>query len=79
MKKTGLRLMAAVALGVASFYSWAAAEQWPGARPISIIVPWTPGGLNDQMARMIAQHLSKTLNQPVIVENKPGAGSIIGS
>ena len=79
MRKTAMRLMAAVALSAASFGAWAQGDNWPSAKPISIIVPWSPGGFSDQMARMIAQHLTKALNQSVIVENKPGAGTIIGS
>ena len=50
---------------------------WP-ARPIRIIVPYTPGGFTDQMARIVQVGLQTRLQQTVIVDNKPGANSIIG-
>ncbi|MDR0227107.1 MAG: tripartite tricarboxylate transporter substrate binding protein [Burkholderiaceae bacterium] len=56
--------------------AWAQSA-WP-ARPIRIIVPYTAGGFTDQMARLVQVGLQKALGQPVIVENKPGANSIIG-
>jgi tripartite-type tricarboxylate transporter receptor subunit TctC len=48
-------------------------------RPIRIIVPFTPGGGVDIMARLIGDFLSKDLGRPVIVENKPGGGTIVGT
>lgn len=50
---------------------------WPG-KPIRMIVPYTPGGFTDVMARLVAQHLTTRLGQQVVIENKPGGGSIIG-
>jgi len=55
-----------------------AAQDYP-QRPIRVIVPWPPGGAVDLLARPIAQRLSQELGQPVIVDNRPGANSIIGS
>ena len=55
----------------------AAAESWPN-RPIKFIVGFGPGGANDLVARAVAEGVSKQLGQPVIVENKPGAGSVVG-
>jgi tripartite-type tricarboxylate transporter receptor subunit TctC len=49
------------------------------SRPIQIIVPFTSGGGNDLLARMVAEKLQKQWGQPVIVENKPGAGGNIGT
>lgn len=53
------------------------AEQYP-TRPVKIIVAYTPGGANDLIARFVAQRLTPTLGQQVIVENKPGANGTIG-
>jgi len=54
------------------------AQDYP-SRPIRIIVPFSPGGAVDGPTRIVAQELSKRLNQQVVVENKPGAGATIGS
>lgn len=51
---------------------------WP-EKPITIIVPFTPGGATDILGRLTAQHLTEVLKQPVVVVNKPGAGSMLGS
>jgi tripartite-type tricarboxylate transporter receptor subunit TctC len=50
---------------------------WPN-KPIRIIVPYTPGGFTDQMARLVQAGLQNRLQQPVVIDNKPGANSIIG-
>ncbi|ETF03006.1 twin-arginine translocation pathway signal [Advenella kashmirensis W13003] len=55
-----------------------AANTWP-ERPIRLVLPFSAGGPADTVTRLIAQGLSRQLNQPVVVENKPGAGGIIGS
>ncbi|OVZ61174.1 MFS transporter [Pigmentiphaga sp. NML080357] len=54
------------------------ADAYPD-KPIRIIVPYTPAGFNDAMARVFARKLQESWRQPVIVENKPGAGTIIGT
>jgi tripartite-type tricarboxylate transporter receptor subunit TctC len=54
------------------------AQDYP-ARPVRVVVPFSPGGAVDGPMRVIAQELSKRLGQSVIVENKPGAGATIGS
>lgn len=54
-----------------------AQSAWP-AKPIRIVVPYTPGGFTDQMARLIQPGLQSRLGQAVIIDNKPGANSLIG-
>ena len=54
------------------------AEDYP-TRPVTIVVPYTPGGSTEILARIIAQNLGPKLGQSVIVENKPGAGTVIGA
>lgn len=51
---------------------------WP-SKPIEIIVPFGPGGTTDVLARLIAEGISRDLKQPVVVQNKPGAGANIGA
>ena len=55
-----------------------AAEPWP-SHPIHFVVPFGPGGANDLLARAAADGASKVLGQPIIIENKPGAGTIVGT
>ena len=54
------------------------AQGWP-AKPVTIIVPYPPGGPNDVVVRIIANKLTNRLGQSVVVENKPGANSLIGA
>ena len=70
---TGASLWAAQ-LGAAR----AQAADWP-ARPIKLIVPYAPGGSSDTLGRLIARHLGEAFKQTVVVENKAGAGGVIGS
>ena len=56
----------------------ASAQPWP-SRPLRYIVPFPPGAFNDTLARTLAAELPKTLGQPVIVENRPGGNTIIGT
>lgn len=54
-----------------------AQSAWP-SKPIRIVVPYTPGGFTDQMARLVQAGLQTRLGQPVVIDNKPGANSLIG-
>src|SRR6266581_3237213 len=56
----------------------AGAQEYP-ARPVKIIVPLTPGSGADILGRIVAKHMSDAFKQPVLVENRPGAGGIIGT
>lgn len=54
------------------------AQSWP-ARPIKLVVPFPPGGLIDNMARLVAPKLAQELGQPIVIDNKPGAGGNLGA
>ena len=54
------------------------AQQNYPARPIRVVVPYTPGGITDVVTRIVAQEVSKAVNQNVLVDNRPGANSILG-
>jgi tripartite-type tricarboxylate transporter receptor subunit TctC len=71
------RALAAFALVLAGADA-ALAQGWPN-RPIRMVVPYTPGGYTDLMARLVGQKISDALGQPIVFENKPGANAIIGT
>jgi tripartite-type tricarboxylate transporter receptor subunit TctC len=75
---TRRRLVQAIALAVAMSGGSAIAQAWP-SKPISLVVPFPPGGTTDVLARSLAEKLTQSLGQTVIVENKPGAGATLGA
>jgi tripartite-type tricarboxylate transporter receptor subunit TctC len=78
---TRLRMLVAVALLAPLFgaSSWVSAQSNSAERPIRIIVPFSPGGGTDTIARTLGAAMSQDLGQTVIIENKPGAGTVIGT
>ena len=72
------RALAALILLAVATASAASAAEWP-TRPIRIIAPSTPGGVAHTFARLLAEFLPPLLHQPVIVDNRPGAGGLIGA
>jgi tripartite-type tricarboxylate transporter receptor subunit TctC len=75
LKTWGARaLMALAALVAANAF----AQHFP-SKPVSIVVPYPPGGATDVIARLVAQKLSDVWGQPVIVNNRPGAGTVLGA
>jgi len=71
-----LALTLALAMSIAA--SDAHAEDYP-SHPIKLIVPYAPGGGADAVARIVAKRVSETIGQPIVIENRGGAGSIIGT
>ncbi len=71
-------LAAALAAAALQFSAAAQAQQFP-SKPLKIVVPFPPGGAADLSGRLLADHLAKSLGQPVVIENKPGASTIIGA
>src|SRR5438309_5610956 len=68
------RLGVAIALHV----GMALAQSWP-AKPLKLVTPFPPGGSADVIARLIGQSLSEQLGQPVVIDNRPGAGGVVGN
>jgi tripartite-type tricarboxylate transporter receptor subunit TctC len=79
--KQAVRTIAACLLGTAAILgsqAHAQSQNYPN-KPIRIVVPYTPGGFNDTMARIVGKKLQDTWGQPVVVDNRPGGGTTIGT
>lgn len=78
VRRAFARMLAGALLALAAWALPAAAQTYPD-RPVRIVVPFAPGGTNDVLARIIAQHLSDRLGQQFFIENKAGAGGNVGA
>lgn len=76
---TSLVFLRTVALAAATIFASSVAALGYPTKPIRLIVPYGPGGSTDVLARIIAQHSAEILGQPVVVENRPGGSSIVGT
>ena len=77
-KRRQLVLASTAALSTVWWPQGASAQAWP-SKPVRLVVPFPPGGLIDQMARLMAPRLAREIGQPVVIDNKPGAGGNVGA
>ena len=78
LRRCATRLAVIAGAGVLAALAPASAQEVYPSRPIALIVPFPPGGVADIVGRPVADAMSRSLNVPVVVENKPGAGGGIG-
>jgi tripartite-type tricarboxylate transporter receptor subunit TctC len=76
-RKLGLSVIA-TAIGLCFFSTVAVAQTYP-TKPIRLVIPYNPGGIVDFVGREVGQQLSDILGQPVVPENRPGAGGVVGT
>ena len=78
-RSAALAMGLAMALGAAGWAGPAAAQEAYPARPVKLIVPFAPGGATDVIGRLMAQRLTDSMKVQVVVDNRPGAGSVLGT
>src|SRR5687768_2047146 len=78
MSRTRTLLCASVALAFAALPALAPAQSYP-TKPVRLIVPFPPGGSNDIVGRLMAQELTEKLGKQVVVDNRGGAGGVLGT
>src|SRR5690242_15699457 len=76
LRRRQILQLAAGALGTPALARLAHAQAWPN-RPITIVVPYPPGGPTDTIARLLAERMRAPLGQPVVIENMSGGGGTI--
>ena len=77
-RRSWLRLFVAAPLSVWALAAAAQAQTYP-SKPVRLVLPYAPGGIIDYVGRTLAQKLTENLGQPVLAENRPGAGGIVGT
>lgn len=81
MRASGWSLAVRAAATAAILAAPASAQpsQWAPGRTVRVVVPFPPGGASDILARLLTQHISSTTGQSIVIENRPGAGTIVGT
>ena len=78
-RHAAVALAAIAALAMAGDSAEPAHAQTYPSRVVKLVVPFTPGSPNDVMARLLTQHLQPRLGQAIVIDNKPGGGTVIGT
>ncbi len=81
MRASGWSLAVGAAATAAILAAPASAQpnQWAPGLTVRVVVPFPPGGASDILTRLLTQHISSTTGQSIVIENRPGAGTIVGT